>query len=330
MKKLTVYLGLVLMIALALPSCTKEVADENATTETLKTGTVETTDACGTPKVVNLYGGQTILVGNVAINNDKTNLYVTYTATGGWSFTELHLYVGDIALLPINNAMNPMPGHFPYTIEDLPFPTYTYTFTIPLAGLPECFEVVAHAVVTKNGQTETGWLLEKSFKIALGTRHWGGFATYCKQECEMVCAYNKAWVTGVQRTSIPFQGYYNLYTPGGDPIVANIVDFSSRKPGAQLGTVTYTDDAVNLIVNINMNSGYYASQYYSYFGSNAAFTPYITTINGVNVMGLPIHDVLADGIANYTYTVPLSDLTTNADGSILLVQFMYFCKPVAK
>lgn len=329
MKKLAIYLGgLFMMIAFVLPSCSKDVVDDELTTDVLKCTTDTTHAVCGDGKTVDLFGGQHILVGHVDISNDGTNLYVTYHATGGWSLTELHLYVGDISLMPYNKAMNPTIGHFPFKVEGLPFPTYSYTFTIPMATLPRCFEVVAHAVVKNGGQTETAYMLENLFTTAFGTGHWGGYASYCKEDCEQICVNKKAWVTGVQRTSTPFQGYYNVFTPGGEPVVANIVDFSSRHAGATVGTITYTDDGLNLVVNVAMYPGFYLSQYLAYFGSTAGFTPYITSMGGVNISALPISAVMAPDVALYTYTIPLSSLTKNSNGSLMLLQFVYFCDPI--
>jgi hypothetical protein len=328
MKKLVVYLtGILMVIAFTLPSCNNDIVDDSIS-DLLKCTTDTTHEVCGDVKTVDLYGGQHILVGDVEISNDGVNLYVTYHAAEGWSFTDLHLYVGDISLMPHNKSMNPTIGHFPYKVEGLPYPTVYYTFTIPLATLPKCFEVVAHAVVRNGKQSETAYLLEKLFTTAFGIGHWGGYASYCKGDCELKCESKKAWVDGVQRAEIPFKGYYNAYTTADTAVVANIIDFSSRKPGATIGTVTYTDDGVNMIVNVSMLSGYYLSMYLAYLGSNEGFAPYISTIGGVITANLPINGTLSYGISNYTYTVPLSSLTKNEDGSIMIVQFMYICDPV--
>jgi len=339
MKKIFFFCSTFLVaLSLVIVSCQKNEAEDTEAAAELKCGSVTTTfdtisvpeNVCGDVKVVQLVAGRHNNVGTIEIINDETTLYVTYKTTSYWSLVEAHLYVGDIELMPNNKAHNPVPGHFPYSVNRLPFNTTKYTFAIPLEGLPTCPEILAHAVVRRGWQIETAWIRDLDIASACGAKHWGGFTSYCIQECPLVCNYYKAWVTGVQRTTIPFQGYYNNYLPGGEPVVAEIVDFRSHKPASAIGTITYTDDTTNLIVNIAMNQGFYASEYYSYFGSNAGLTPYITTINGVNVLGLPIHEVLSSRVSNYTYTVPLSEISKNDDGSLILVQFMYFCEPVVE
>jgi hypothetical protein len=142
-----------------------------------------THQVCGTPTVVELIAGQYSDAGTVTVSNDANNLTVTYSTTGGWSLRELHLYVGDCALIPKNGSGNPTPGRFPYSVNLNG--ALTYSFTIPLTNLPNCFCVAAHAVVSNSrGGTETAW--------GAGTRfvNQGNWATYfsaCKQNCTPVC-----------------------------------------------------------------------------------------------------------------------------------------------
>lgn len=108
------------------------------------------------------YGGQTILVGNVEVINDATNLYVTFNTTGGWNLAETHLYIGSLANLPTNNSNTPIPGQFPYQATHIAGTT-TYTYTIPLSSISDsCFIIATHASVSQsNGvddeQYETAW-----------------------------------------------------------------------------------------------------------------------------------------------------------------------------
>ncbi len=132
-----------------------------------------------------IYGGQTIDAGTLLVTNDETNLYVTYTSNDNWYFGALHLYVGDLNDLPVNNAGNPVNGSFPYT-TDLQSAGQSYTFTIPLSSLSGCYIIAAHSELVKieNGvvtQTETGWSYGTAFPSA--TR-WGWYSSYCTQTCE--------------------------------------------------------------------------------------------------------------------------------------------------
>lgn len=134
----------------------------------------------------NFYGGQTILVGNVMVTNDSTNLYVTYNTTGGWELEETHLYVGPLSGLPTNNANTPIPGQFPYS-ETHASGTTSYTYTIPLSSLNDpCYIIATHASVSKtdgngNQQQETAWSDGTPFP---NTNRWGWYNEYCTQTCE--------------------------------------------------------------------------------------------------------------------------------------------------
>src|SRR5690348_16511548 len=66
------------------------------------------------PTETALIAGQTINAGTVTVTNDAEYIYVTYATTGGWKITQTHLYVGDCALIPVNNPGNPLPGQFPF------------------------------------------------------------------------------------------------------------------------------------------------------------------------------------------------------------------------
>lgn len=132
-----------------------------------------------------IYGGQTIPVGNLIVVNDDTNLYITWEMTGCWELEETHLYVGDAANLPTNNANAPVPGQFPYQGTHSAGTT-SYTYTIPLSGLPSCYAIAAHASTLNpcagsgGGQQETAWSDGTPFP---NTNRWGWYSTYCTQSC---------------------------------------------------------------------------------------------------------------------------------------------------
>lgn len=130
-----------------------------------------------------LYGGQTIEVGVLSVTNDGDNLYVTYSTTGCWEIGETHLYVGEAANIPTNGANTPVPGQFPYKTEHAAGVT-AFTYTIPLADLPSCYAIAAHAAVgctsgDNDGQEETAWSFGVEFP---NTNRWGWYSEYCTQD----------------------------------------------------------------------------------------------------------------------------------------------------
>lgn len=163
---------------LSLASCKKEANDINPAVDS-QAYSHRTTTTCGEATVTPLIAGQHINAGTVTVSNDETNLYVTYTTANGWKLTELHLFAGACSQIPVNKPGNPIPGQFPYSAN--PASVNTYTFTIPLAGLEDCFCVAAHAVVrNSSGGTETAW--------GQGTRfvqkgNWAMKFNACKQPC---------------------------------------------------------------------------------------------------------------------------------------------------
>jgi hypothetical protein len=118
MKKMKVIM-FILAISIGLSSCKKDEVAAPATSPRpanyiLKTATIS--QACGTPTIVALIAAQHINAGTVTVSNDATNLIITYATTGGWVLHELHLYVGDLALIPDTSQGNPIPGQVPHSV----------------------------------------------------------------------------------------------------------------------------------------------------------------------------------------------------------------------
>lgn len=140
-------------------------------------------DGCDA-QVFDINAGQHILSGNVSVQNDFVNLYVTYNANSDWRFKELHLFVGPYANVPTRNG-NPVPGRFPYKVNFNQL-TSTYTFTIPFTAIAVdqngCYVVAAHSSMRKvngNGgviQSETGWGGYNDFP----GNNWARYFNYCK------------------------------------------------------------------------------------------------------------------------------------------------------
>lgn len=143
-------------------------------------------DCCESETIsVPYYAGQDIGIGNLEVSNDEDYLYVTYNLEGDWYLSETHLFIGEESQLPTNGANTPIPGHFPFTSSHQNG-VQTFTYNIPLADLPECYIIAAHAAVEQindEGQvisTETGWSFGVPFP---NTNRWGWFTEYCTQTC---------------------------------------------------------------------------------------------------------------------------------------------------
>lgn len=106
------------------------------------------------PLVTNLCAGQDIDIGNTIVENDGTNLSVTYEITvEGWLLVETHLEVVEVeGDFPTTKNGNPKVGHFTWSENHDP-PVDTFTYTIPLADIGggvaagEPVFVAAHAEV---------------------------------------------------------------------------------------------------------------------------------------------------------------------------------------
>lgn len=131
------------------------------------------------------YGGQNILMGTLDVTNDENFLYVTFNFTGDWHMGQTHLFVGDVADIPTNNAGNPIPGQFPYAESHHPA-VQAYTYTISLDELDSCYAIAAHTEAELHDvdgnviQTETGW----SHGTEFNGNSWGWYSEYCTQICE--------------------------------------------------------------------------------------------------------------------------------------------------
>lgn len=135
------------------------------------------------PTTVTLIAGQFIDAGTVTVSNDNDYIYVTYTTTNGWVLTQTHLYVGDCALIPVNNPGNPIPGQFPYVGTHNNLTTYTYQVPISRIPLEQCGCIAAHAVVKKYNSSnqvidsQTAW--GNGVRINLSGGNWGMKFDYC-------------------------------------------------------------------------------------------------------------------------------------------------------
>lgn len=130
-----------------------------------------------------LIAGQHIDSGLVTVNNDGSNLTITYETFAPWVMTEIHAAVADsVAGLPHNKKGNPVPGQFPYSATFNPGVS-SYTVTIPLTGFDvgDTIYIAAHAAVSSpgsggsSGNQQTGWGYGPRFP---GASNWATYFTY--------------------------------------------------------------------------------------------------------------------------------------------------------
>lgn len=186
MKKIiTIFTAILLFFA----SCKKQTNDQQTNVaDSLKSSntTVVKTDSnnniCGQARIVKLLAGQTTQAGIVSISNDQTNIYIKYITTNGWQIQKTHLYIGAEEKIPTFLAGNPQVGSFPYQTEHSPRVT-SFTYSIPLNELDECYSIAAHAEVVRVDEnntileTETGW---GQGRLVIGN-NWAMIMNYCTQ-----------------------------------------------------------------------------------------------------------------------------------------------------
>jgi hypothetical protein len=143
---------------------------------------------CGGIHTVQLLAGQNIPMGTLTYANDAQNFYVTYTTDPDWFMSEVHLYVGPLALMPKAGG-NPPPGKFPisttFTASTL---SQTVSYTIPLTSLllSGGFAVAAHASVLQvdtDGDVvgkETAWA---SGPKVPGAKNWSMYVPVYLDYC---------------------------------------------------------------------------------------------------------------------------------------------------
>ncbi|MEZ4653848.1 MAG: hypothetical protein R3E12_09740 [Candidatus Eisenbacteria bacterium] len=145
-------------------------------------------DPCGEVTSVRLLAGQTIDVGSVTVENDGTELCVTYETSGDWTLVETHLDIrltlGDV---PQTRSGNPKVGKFTYSHKNLGHATSDeYCFLLEDLGYTAGTDLViaAHAVVERVvagqvQQNETAWGEGPEFP----GNSWAMYLGHHVQEC---------------------------------------------------------------------------------------------------------------------------------------------------
>jgi hypothetical protein len=205
------------------------------------------------PVTVPICAGQNSNIGSITVKTGSdNNVYVTYTLKGNWFLTQLHLFAGDDAGIPINGSGNPVPGLFPYTYTfSAPYTVQEYTFIIP--NIPSTCTIAAHASVAKIS-TGNGNIIVLDQQTAwgdgcTGTRitsqgNWGTKFTYNKGNCEPPEICSKA------------VHYYFDSTLNGEDIPWVDVNGTGTSNGdVTIGGYSYSEDEGRAIYNtIDVNS----------------------------------------------------------------------------
>ena len=228
-------------------SCTKEESFINPESEsssglTLKSAAIAQPD----DMVCDLIAGQHINVGKVVYSHVGDNLLVEYVTSGGWTLSEVHFYVGNMADFKATcmNKKVVQIGHFPFSASNLN--STTKSFTISLEGkVPDSdgFMVVAHAVV-KNGTQEETAFAYCTYKplITLKTKFTNG--TWAASDGERFSAdydnnYNWCYYLGT-----------NIYEKGDIYLLrSNYYQYGGG------GKVYVNDDGTNIEITVIPNAG---------------------------------------------------------------------------
>ncbi len=156
--KIKHYTLVLLLSSISFLSCKKNqdlVTGQNDKATKGKDGKNITPNRLGDPgggcvaTVTELTAGQFYNAGSVTVTNDADFIYVTYTTANNYVLTETHLFVGDCAAIPLNNAGSPVPGLFPYSAAHNNETSYTYKVPISAIEAGNCGCIAAHAVVVK-------------------------------------------------------------------------------------------------------------------------------------------------------------------------------------
>jgi len=207
-----VLLLLMIAIPMAFSGCQKSDLDDNVTAKSddFVKSTSFTYTPCGTQLIGDLYPqgipannnavydpnptyNTSVSYGTVTVGNDLVNLYVTYELAAGNTLEKTYLYVGLEEGLPVggpygNHLYPDGEGHYYPTM----FPHKTifsqnetsFSYVIPLEGLPECFIVLAVADIKNAAGTVLPFV---SAKARPELKCYGYYMQYCKQDCISVC-----------------------------------------------------------------------------------------------------------------------------------------------
>ncbi|MEY4706086.1 MAG: hypothetical protein RL042_2291 [Nitrospirota bacterium] len=241
-----------------------------------------------------LYAGQTTNVGTICVDNDLSNLSVTYTTIDAWTLEETHLFVGSsLTEVPRTQTGNPKIGLFPFGADSLAAGTTTSTITIPLgdfgAGGTPCLAkdliVAAHAVVVKVNsdgsiRRETAWGNGSRFATKGSWATYFTYRTQCPSASPVACtganqtAYALGQTTFIELGLTNSRWGWQLTVPVGSAtaqVYAGAAQNDITK-GTNVGTLQYQYTGSHLILNFMLNAGWLMTQTHVFAGSNDVIT----------------------------------------------------------
>lgn len=355
MKRLNFHLTLLPLLLTAafvlwMGGCSKSPQTEDNMPVSTNIHTVDRTEGrCGTT-TCDLWAGQTIDVGSVTIENDGSNLYVTYKLDyPGACFGILHMWAGnDLTNLPTNPQGIPVPGQFKNADGGAEFDASgltEYTFTIPFSELNlvdlsnPCnaqIYVVTHAEVDMNCDGNASDESAFGCNIPGSGPRWWFYGTYiikcnCGTPEPPFCqtAFAKGgWVWTTDKKANPenlpslnlmknrWGWAINLTAPGTTSY--NIwagAGLNDTKKGKKVGTLTIDWDGTNAAVTYTMFEGYCMEEAHLY-GNDPRPT---TTAPGQ-------YGYLQDfdpNASTHTFNIPLVD--SNGTDGVWLIAHAVVC-----
>ncbi|MEE9461087.1 MAG: hypothetical protein V3V53_04610, partial [Bacteroidales bacterium] len=190
-----------------------------------ETGGEKPEDRCGEPVIIPLVSrdNQTYSPGNVIVTNDEQFLTVKFEVTeGDWEFDMIYLYVGPRDFIPLDETGS-YPAFWSFDHQYADIPVASYTFQISLAGLDDCFKILAQARVVDSKENKVVLWTE-----GINPEEWsqGPFYTYyCKENCKEICGGCKM---GIYRTQTP--GGWGAKAAGNNPGTYRDLNFDNAFP----------------------------------------------------------------------------------------------------
>ncbi|MGH2574191.1 MAG: hypothetical protein ACRDFC_00670 [Ignavibacteria bacterium] len=297
------------------------------------------TDSIGCePDTCPITFGQHNPCGNLIVWNDTENVYIRYESCT--TMVDLHLWVGnDTTLIPKTNNGTPIPGQFPYKVENLNL--NVYQFTIPLedviVGTTDfCgvqLYILAHAALI-NGETAWGGCIGVNIEEP---GRWYFYMTHvvCCEGPPPPPPPGGGLQTAFAKVPIAQGGYIfacsNKANPENYPTLCltrnrwgwagNLSDGSytfqlwagaglnKTQNGTLCGTVTVVKTGTTVVVTYNMLSGFLLQQVHIYIGD--ASPPTIAP-------GQYGHTVFFNPMVS-TYTHTFTFVDTNGDGKVWFI-----------
>ena len=141
------------------------------------------------PVIYYLIDNSKVQQGTVTVSNDATNVYIKIDITAAdFKLTKAALIIGDLTRNVINGTnltgwptlgSGPLNPDYSVTLAKR---ITTYTFTVPLEGLGDCFYIAIYGKICKKdayGKTITDYIFLRSTTKS-SDKCWSTYVQYCK------------------------------------------------------------------------------------------------------------------------------------------------------